>query len=106
MQSLAGLGRQLQIVWNHPSNRGLRLKYLARFIRWSIHKRLTDRPIDVPFIDGLRFRCHHDSAAASAVMYFRMPEYADALFVLRLLRPGDHFLDVGANVGLYTLLAA
>jgi FkbM family methyltransferase len=27
-------------------------------------------------------------------------------FVLHLLRPGDHFLDVGANVGSYTVLAA
>lgn len=27
-------------------------------------------------------------------------------FVLHLLRPGDHFVDVGANVGSYTILAA
>jgi cyclopropane fatty-acyl-phospholipid synthase-like methyltransferase len=27
-------------------------------------------------------------------------------FVLHLLRPADHFLDVGANVGSYTVMAA
>lgn len=35
-----------------------------------------------------------------------MPDYREMSFILRYLRPGDTFLDVGANVGVYTLLAA
>lgn len=33
-------------------------------------------------------------------------ELSDEIFVIRNLRPGDYFVDVGANVGIYTLLAA
>jgi FkbM family methyltransferase len=35
-----------------------------------------------------------------------LTERDDAIFVLDLLRPGDLFVDVGANIGFYTVLAA
>src|SRR5262249_44707905 len=33
-------------------------------------------------------------------------EFADMAFILHALRPADLFLDVGANIGSYTVLAA
>jgi FkbM family methyltransferase len=39
-------------------------------------------------------------------VYYGLAEYEDMLFVLRLLRPGDVFVDVGANIGSYTVLAS
>lgn len=39
-------------------------------------------------------------------IYYRCHEVPEARFVRRLLRPGDRVLDVGANVGFFTLLAA
>src|SRR3712207_8823650 len=35
-----------------------------------------------------------------------MPEYEEMSFVRAYLRPGDLFIDVGANVGVYSLWAA
>lgn len=35
-----------------------------------------------------------------------LPEYNEMMFTLRYLRPGEAFLDVGANIGYYSLLAA
>jgi FkbM family methyltransferase len=34
------------------------------------------------------------------------PDYDEMHFVRRYLRPGDGFVDVGANIGIFTLLAA
>jgi FkbM family methyltransferase len=34
------------------------------------------------------------------------PDYDEMHFMCRYLRPGDTFLDVGANIGIYTLLAS
>lgn len=42
----------------------------------------------------------------SRLIYCRGFEYNERLLTLRLLRPGDVYMDVGANIGLYTLLAA
>lgn len=43
---------------------------------------------------------------ATGNVYVGLHEFSDMAFVLHLLRPGDVFLDVGANVGSYTVLAA
>ena len=51
-------------------------------------------------------RCYPHSTSASAVLYCRLPDWHEMRFLLDHLRPGDTFVDVGANVGVYTLLAA
>lgn len=38
--------------------------------------------------------------------YLGVNEFADVMLVAHLLRPGDLFVDVGANVGTYTLIAS
>src|SRR5262245_46306688 len=43
---------------------------------------------------------------ATGNIYARLHEFADMAFTLHFLRPDDLFLDVGANVGSYTLLAS
>lgn len=39
-------------------------------------------------------------------IHYHCHEIPDARWVRRMLRPGDHVLDVGANVGFFTLIAA
>lgn len=43
---------------------------------------------------------------ATGNVYTGLHEFADMAFVLHLLRPDDVFVDVGANIGSYTILAA
>jgi FkbM family methyltransferase len=45
-------------------------------------------------------------SASQAVSFSGWPDFNEMSFLWRYLRPGDAFLDVGANIGLYTLLAA
>jgi hypothetical protein len=40
------------------------------------------------------------------VVHCGFHEAADMAFVLHLLRPDDRFLDIGANVGTYTILSS
>jgi FkbM family methyltransferase len=97
----------LHQIATHPANKGKVVPSLARYFNWQISKRLlgtTHRDID---FHGLKLRCHADSHSASAALYFNgMPDYREMRFMQRYLRAGDSFLDVGANVGVYTLLAA
>jgi len=51
-------------------------------------------------------RCYPHSIAAALFVYSRLPEWEEMGFVLDFLAPGDMFIDVGANVGGYSLLAA
>ena len=92
-------------IWTHPANRKAPFRALMRAIHWQITKRLTGRPYDISY-HGLKLRCYPDSHSASRAVYFSgLPDYREMRFILDFLRPGDQFIDVGANVGLYTLLA-
>lgn len=43
---------------------------------------------------------------ATGNIYAGLHEFNDMAFLLHLLREGDHFVDVGANIGSYTILAS
>ena len=57
-------------------------------------------------LPNVKLRCYPDSASASTVLYCGLYDYDDMNFLLRYLRAEDSFLDIGANIGVYTLLAA
>jgi len=40
------------------------------------------------------------------VLYYQVPDYSEMSFVHAFLRPGELFVDVGANVGVYSLWAS
>jgi FkbM family methyltransferase len=96
----------LRYIWTHPNCRGKQLQAIARFVGWQLYKRLTHRHLDVTLVSPIKLRCYPDSAAASAVLYCGLYDYDEMNFLLRYLRAEDSFLDLGANVGVYTLLAA
>src|SRR6266496_451229 len=54
---------------------------------------------------NLRIRLYGDSELCRLI-YCRNFEVTEREFVNRFLRPGDVFVDVGANIGLFTLIAA
>lgn len=62
----------------------------------------------LPVFHGKRtYPCYTDSIIAKHVMYRSEWFDWDMLhFLEAFLQPGDHFLDIGANTGLHTLLAS
>lgn len=99
--------RILSDIWRHPANRSRRLKTIVRSLLWQVRKRLTDRPMKVKAAGGLEILCFPDSSVSSGVIYFNgWAEIEEMEFIDAYLRPGDGFVDGGANIGLYTLLAA
>jgi FkbM family methyltransferase len=95
----------LGLIWHEESNRGQRLKRLLLFFGWQFWKRTVRKPIEVHLFNGLKFRAFPDCQASSAVMYTRIPDSRDILFLRAHIREGI-LIDVGANVGLVSLLLA
>lgn len=97
----------LNMVWEHPANRGRRGRALVAAAGWQARKRLMRRAIDLRVYDGLRFRAYPDSTQPGRFIYFGgLPDFEEMTFMRRYLRPGDGFIDGGANEGVFTLLAA
>lgn len=90
----------------HPLNRGAALRTTVRWLRWHIGSRLAAGPIAVKFIDQTLLLLEPGMTGATQNHYCGLTEPADMGFLLHGLRSGDLFLDVGANVGVYSLLAA
>ncbi len=95
----------LGLIWHEESNRKQRVRRLFLFLGWQFWKRVVKTTIVVKLFNGLRFRAYPDCQASSGVMYTRVPDSRDILFLRAHIREGT-LIDVGANVGLVTLLLA
>jgi FkbM family methyltransferase len=89
----------------HPLTRDAPIKAWGRFLSWQIKSRLQDE-IVVPWIGGQRLAVRGAMTGATGNIYVGLQEFADMMFLLHFLRKGDLFLDIGANVGTYTVLAS
>lgn len=100
------LANVVSYIWQHPLNRNGRTAALVRFAKWQMRSRLTKGKLRVPFVEGTQLAVSRGMTGATGNIYCGLHEPDDMGFVLHMLRPGDFFADVGANVGSYSVLAA
>ena len=101
-----GLANGLRYILEHPLNRHNRLGALQNFLRWQLGSRLVPGPVVVPFVGKTRLLIKHGMSGATGSVYSGLHEFEEMGFALHLLRSEDHFIDIGANVGVYSVLAA
>lgn len=95
----------LAFLWKHPLNRARRRWALFRWIRFQVARRTAPGPFLVPLVGDARIIVQGGDHA-SLIVYAGPFDLDEMLFVAHLLRPGDLFVDVGANVGIYTVIAS
>jgi FkbM family methyltransferase len=93
-------------ILRHPANRGRRARALGLYVTWQVWERLVRRPWTIRLGDTRRIRLHPHETVPALVLYCRVPDYEEMSFVRHYLKPGDLFVDVGANAGLYSLWAS
>jgi FkbM family methyltransferase len=98
--------RSLNFIARHPLNRTEPLRAIARVLAWQIATRLRPHAVAVPFVEKTRLLVTRGMTGATGNVYCGLHEFEDMAFVLHALRPGELFVDVGANIGSYTVLAA
>lgn len=91
-------------MFAHPLARTTPLRSLLLYVRWQLRSRLGRPPFLVPFVDQTRVEVERGSGSALAA-FLPLHEYHEMRFMMLALRPGDLLVDVGANVGLHTVLA-
>jgi FkbM family methyltransferase len=103
---MKNLIRLLNFVWRHPLNQKSRMAAIGRVIRWQIASRLLPGPIALPYLNGKYLFAKNGTTSAVGNWYCGLDEYEDMSFVLDMLNSGELFVDVGANIGSYSILAA
>ena len=100
-----GLTALLRRLRERPDFRRHPLRALGRRLWWRVRWRLTRRLWTRTWQDGLRIALPRGGPAA-LIYYQGLSEPETAGLVCSLLTPGMAFVDVGAHIGEYTLLAA
>lgn len=99
------LVRVLGRIARHPLNRGHGARALLRYLRWQVASRLTSEAIAYDWVNGAKLLVRNGEHGLTGNIYTGFQEYAEMAFVIHALRREDLFIDVGANVGSYTILA-
>jgi FkbM family methyltransferase len=96
----------LRFLLRHPLTMHRPLQALSRYVRWQIGSRVVPGAVVVPFVNDARLVVQAGMTGATGNVYAGLHEFEDMSFVLHALRASDLFVDVGANIGSYTVLAA
>ena len=100
-----GLLKSIKFITNHPLNKDNKLKSLIRFVKWQLGSRLLPGAIVYDWINGSKFLVKTGETGLTGNIYAGLHEFTDMAYLLHVLRSEDLFIDVGANVGSYTILA-
>lgn len=98
--------KTLRFIMEHPLSRGRRLSAVFDWVYWQASRIFTSSPSVINFVDDSRLLVSHGMAGATGNIYVGLHEFEDMAFALHLLREGDVFFDIGANVGTYTVLSS
>lgn len=94
-------------ILNHSLNRKHKINTILRILWWKVNQLFFHLPTIVT-IDkrGMKCICNPKRSYASLIVYMRIPEYNEMTFFKKILTEKSIFIDVGANIGIYSLLAA
>jgi FkbM family methyltransferase len=95
----------IKFITGHPLNREHKLSSIIRFAKWQVGSRLAPGAIVYEWINGSKFLVKTGETGLTGNIYTGLHEFPDMGFLLHVLRAEDLFIDIGANVGSYTILA-
>lgn len=98
--------RRVEDFKYHPLTKNDVSGALFRYIRFNIIQNFNAQPRIYNWINNLKFYAQKGDAGIVANIYFKLFDYEDSMFLIHHLKKDDLFIDVGANVGHYSLLAA
>ena len=102
---MASIFPTLRFIATHPLSSKRPLSAYWRYARWQVESRLH-KEVEFDWIEGSKLIVRNGMTGATGNIYCGLHEFVDMSCLLHLLRPDDLFVDVGANIGSYTVLAS
>ena len=96
----------LKRIYKHPLNKNRKAKAILRFIKWQVSSRLWGGAFVYNWINNSKLIISNGMVGATGNIYVGLMEYEDMSFLLHYLKEDNLFFDIGANVGVYTVLAS
>lgn len=96
----------LSEITRHPSNIKRRSGAVLDYLRWNLGHRMIGAEYILPLVEGARLILSDRQNFATLVYTCGLWDFPEQAFLLHLLRSDDTFVDIGSNVGGYTVLAS
>ena len=93
-------------IVRHPLGSRHKIRCLRAFFAWQMASRFLGMPAIHRFVNDTRLIVDKGMTGATGNLYVGLHEFEDMAFVLHILREDDLFVDIGANIGSYTVLAS
>jgi FkbM family methyltransferase len=95
----------VEFTWTHPANKGARARALFRLARFQARGRVLHRRTLATLGDRSCIWAYLHRYGSLKVLCANLPDHPEMLAWRRVMRPGDLFVDVGANIGSYAIWA-
>lgn len=96
----------LQLIRNHPVNRYRKNKAVLEYGFVQVAARIVPGDVCVNFPNGTRLLIPPHMKGAAHYITPGLCEFEEMAFIMHILRPNELFVDVGANIGAFTVLAS
>ena len=93
-------------IYYHPFHHSQGWRPLIRFFWWQVRCLVSKRDFHYTFTEHTRLVLRKGMTGATGNLYCGLIDFYEMGFLLHFLRPEDLFADVGANVGVYSILAS
>src|SRR3954447_26255174 len=104
--AIAPAVRRIVATAFHPSHRGGRTAAICRVLRYELWSNLLRHPSHIPIGERSQIMAYKGETNSPVAVVHNPPNWPEMLVWKRYLRPGDLFLDIGANIGVYSVYAA
>lgn len=106
MKGISDTASVVRFIWGHPANESARVRAVVRAARYQASGRLLGRRTLARLGQRSSIWADLHRTGASKVVYANPPDFPEMLVWQRVLRAGELFVDVGANIGSYAIWAA
>lgn len=96
----------VRLLQDAPLNRNRRLSTWLGFLRWQVASRLHRGHLVIDWVDDARLLVANGQTGLTGNIYCGLMEFTEMAFVLKAMRSSDIFVDIGANIGAYSVLAS
>ena len=96
----------LELINENPLARKFKLKSFIKFIKWEILSRTLNKSFIYPYVNESKLIMKKGMDGATGNIFLGLRDYHEMCMTLHFLRENDLFVDIGANVGVYTVLAS
>jgi FkbM family methyltransferase len=100
------LRRRLEVLSNHPVARRQPVAVLSRFATAELVNTWIGHPFVAAHDFGVELIVQKGHHATRSHYFFGLQDFVDELFAIHFLRKEELFIDIGANLGIFSIVVA